>query len=324
MWDVVRFAEQMHYDAIVVENVVEATKWILWGAWLKAMTDLGYEHQILSHNSMHHGVPQSRDRIYVVWWKKGLTPVLEMEQSAWCSRCDCVRQVRQAWKNGRSVGRYRQQWIWTCTECRSPCDPSTEPASGIIDWELDCPRIGDRPLEGAEEPLPNVWLGTSIESDQFVWRADHLRETNAAVRFLSLEPLLGPLPRLDYRGIGWVIVGGESGPKARPMAPSWARDIRDACQRLGVPFLFKQWGEWSPDFNMATMRQVDESASRLGKKAAGRDLDGRTWGRGPEPHRIPRPSRRRDPPLRRSDGEGRRGAAIPGRRSCPATGVVMT
>ena len=144
MWDVVRFAEQMRYDAIVVENVVEATKWVLWPAWLTAMLALGYRHKVLSHNSMHHGVPQSRDRIYVVFWRDGLNPDLEMELTAWCPRCDAGRVVRQAFKNGRTVGRYRQQWRWACTTCGATCEPATEPAARIIDWSLDCPRIGDR------------------------------------------------------------------------------------------------------------------------------------------------------------------------------------
>jgi protein gp37 len=110
----------------------------------------------------------------------------------------------------------------------------------------------------ARWPLPNVWLGTSIENDRFVGRADYLRETPAAVHFLSLEPLLGPLPSLDLTGIEWVIVGGESGPQHRPMDPAWARDLRDRCVSAGVAFFFKQWGGRTP-------------------KANGRLLDGRTW-----------------------------------------------
>lgn len=144
MWDVLRFAEQMLYDCIVVENVVEATKWIFWTTWRQGLDDLGYEVRILSHNSMHHGVAQSRDRIYVVCWRKGLKPNLELELTAHCPRCAGERTVRQAWKNGRTVGRYRQQWIWACTTCHGPCEPSAEPAASIIDWSLDCPRIGDR------------------------------------------------------------------------------------------------------------------------------------------------------------------------------------
>jgi protein gp37 len=108
------------------------------------------------------------------------------------------------------------------------------------------------------DPLPHVWWGTSIELDHYTWRADKLRQTPAAVRFLSLEPLLGPLPSLDLGGIGWVIVGGESGHGARGLKGEWVRDLRDRCAAEGVPFFFKQWGGRTP-------------------KAGGRELDGRTW-----------------------------------------------
>ena len=108
-------------------------------------------------------------------------------------------------------------------------------------------------------PWPaQVWLGVSVESADYVHRIDLLRETGAAVKFLSLEPLLGPLPDLNLEGIDWVIVGGESGPGARPMQESWALDIRDQCLAAGVKFHFKQWGG-------------------VFKKRNGRELDGRTW-----------------------------------------------
>lgn len=149
------------------------------------------------------------------------------------------------------------------------------------------------------EPLPNVWLGTSIESDRYAFRADHLRATPAAVRFLSLEPLLGPLPSLDLTGIDWVIVGGESGQGARPMHPDWVRDIRGRCVELGIPLFVKQWGAWVPiEFGskewvagarylgadgrwLTTAESLTEPTAQfmqlVGKKAAGRELDGRTW-----------------------------------------------
>ena len=107
-------------------------------------------------------------------------------------------------------------------------------------------------------PLPNVWVGTSIESDEYAWRADEIRRTPAAVRFLSLEPLLGPLPSLDLTGIHWVIVGGESGAGHRPLDLAWVRDIRDRCADQGTAFFFKQVGGRTP-------------------QAGGRLLDGRTW-----------------------------------------------
>jgi len=108
----------------------------------------------------------------------------------------------------------------------------------------------------------NVWMGVSVETDRYRHRIDALRSTGAVVKFLSLEPLLGPLHALDLTGIDWVIVGGESGPRARPMDPAWVTDLRDQCRRAGVPFFFKQWGG-------------------VNKKKAGRLLQGRTWSQMP-------------------------------------------
>ena len=88
----------------------------------------------------------------------------------------------------------------------------------------------------------NVWMGVSVENSDYTFRINHLRQTNAQVKFLSLEPLLGPLPDLDLRDINWVIVGGESGPGARPIKEQWVIDIRDQCHAANVPFFFKQWG----------------------------------------------------------------------------------
>jgi len=105
---------------------------------------------------------------------------------------------------------------------------------------------------------PNVWMGVSVENAEYVDRIDDLRSTDAKVKFVSLEPLLGPLVKLNLRGIDWVIVGGESGPRARAMTPAWVADIRDQCRRAGVAFFFKQWGGKN-------------------KKAAGRTYRQRTW-----------------------------------------------
>src|SRR5262245_52876108 len=88
----------------------------------------------------------------------------------------------------------------------------------------------------------NVWMGVSVENDSYSYRIDYLRETDAAIKFLSLEPLLGPLNHLNLNSVDWVIVGGESGPRARPMQPEWVRSIRDQCLNANIPFFFKQWG----------------------------------------------------------------------------------
>lgn len=140
-------------------------------------------------------------------------------------------------------------------------------------------------------PPPNVWLGVSVESSKYLGRVDMLREVPAAVRFLSVEPLLEDLGQIDLTGIHWVIVGGESGPNARAMHAGWVRSIKDQCIAAGVPFFFKQWGEWIPvsqhdfrGFNPGVKSQAMEDAlfAHVGKKAAGRLLDGREWSEMPK------------------------------------------
>jgi protein gp37 len=151
-------------------------------------------------------------------------------------------------------------------------------------------------------PLPNVWLGTTIESAQYISRADDIRRAPAAIRFLSCEPLLRPLTGLDLTGIDWVIAGGESGgAAARPMHPDWARSLRDQCRAENVAFFFKQWGEWAPagrgiglaQHNVGREVLLGQSLDdmghrqvmrRVGKHAAGRLLDDRTWDEYPTGH----------------------------------------
>lgn len=211
--------------------------------------------------------------------------------------------------------------------------PKLRPPQADVDRVID--SIIDRQrfltlVQPSWWPIPNLHLGVSIESNRYAWRANYLRATPAAVRFVSAEPLLGPLTDLDLTGIDWVIVGGESGPRARPMNPAWARDLRDrctlarhdrtddhgeftTCSRCGDPdnadgepcecvptaFLFKQWGDWTPkvdeferqgghvayvpdDGSPFVLRPGDKPLTphwpmrHVGKKSAGRHLDGRT------------------------------------------------
>jgi len=114
---------------------------------------------------------------------------------------------------------------------------------------------------------PNVWAGVTVETDEYTWRLDCLRQVPATVRFVSFEPLLGRIEDVSLRGISWVIVGGESGPGARPMGADWARHIRDACRAADVPFFFKQWGG-------------------VRRTQAGRRLDGRLWDQYPRSARA--------------------------------------
>lgn len=121
-------------------------------------------------------------------------------------------------------------------------------------------------------PWPrHVWQGVSVENARYSWRVTHLQKVPATVRFLSVEPLLGPIPQLPLDGIQWVIVGGESGPRHRPIDPAWVRDIQRQCVVAGVPFFFKQWGGRTP-------------------KAHGRILDGRVWDEMPAISREAQPA----------------------------------
>ncbi len=118
----------------------------------------------------------------------------------------------------------------------------------------------------------NVWMGVSVENAHYTVRIDHLRKTGAAVKFLSVEPLLGPIPSLDLTGIDWVIVGGESGPGARPMKQEWVTEIRDHCAKAEVAFFFKQWGG-------------------VNKSKTGRELEGQTWDEMPKSSAVTRSGR---------------------------------
>jgi protein gp37 len=138
-------------------------------------------------------------------------------------------------------------------------------------WSREQADILNSVAAKVQWPLPNVWLGTSVESADYLWRIDELRQTPAVTKFVSLEPLLGPLPELDLTGIDWVIAGGESGSRARPLDLDWVREIRDHCTRQQVAFFFKQVGGRTP-------------------KAGGRLLDGRTWDQFPTSRRTARVS----------------------------------
>jgi len=196
-------------------------------------------------------------------------------------------------------------------DCSKPMDTITDAA-----FSMNCAVRGYRGLGGAATwPLPNVWLGTSVEDQTTAdARIPHLLATPAAVRFLSVEPMLGPVDLQDmqdgwfdglrgfdargtgthFHGLDLVIVGGESGPHARPMHPDWARSLRDQCNAAGVAFHFKQWGGWAPlrggdgtwPTDTETMIRLRPDGTRgddgwpmqrVGKKHAGRLLDGREW-----------------------------------------------
>ncbi len=173
-----------------------------------------------------------------------------------------VLHVPRSWSTGRVV------FVNSMSDLFHPQVPNTF-IKQVFDVMVDTPQHTyqvltkrSRRLVDLAPHLPwseNIWIGVSVESNAYRFRIDHLRTVEqAAVRFLSLEPLLERLPDLDLRAMDWVIVGGESGPRARPIRKSWVRDLRRQCHDRDVPFFFKQWGGRTP-------------------KAGGRELDGRVY-----------------------------------------------
>lgn len=169
MWDVPRFAEYHQYPLIITENVVDAAKWVMYDAWLMAMRSLGYEHRAVYLNSMHAQLgglpaPQSRDRMYVFFWRKGnpAPNFSRLRPQAWCPQCDQMVTAIQAFKKPDPWGRYRAQYVYRCpsVSCRnSVVEPAWLPASHAIDWTIRGRRIGDRTRPLAEKTMRRIQAG---------------------------------------------------------------------------------------------------------------------------------------------------------------------
>ena len=194
MWDVVRFAEHHTYNIIVVENVVEARKWLLWDSWLDAMHRLGYLHECVYFNSMHaHPTPQSRDRMYVVFWKKGnRAPDLKITPLAYCPKCGCDVDSVQSWKNPtKKWGKYKQQYVYCCPTCANVVEPYYYCAANVIDWSLPAPRIGDRQRPLKEKTLKRIRVGLEKYGQQ-PYCIDHVHTPrNGREQDMSF-PMIGP------------------------------------------------------------------------------------------------------------------------------------
>lgn len=160
MWDVCRFAEFHRYQLIIVENVIDARYWGLWDAWIHAMTLLGYDHQIIYFNSMFAWpTPQSRDRMYVVFWRAGnRAPNLDFRPLAHCAHCERDVDAVQSWKNQR-WGRYKKQYIYRCPQCAAAVEPLYYSAATCIDWSLPIQKIADRPKPLSDKTIRRIEAG---------------------------------------------------------------------------------------------------------------------------------------------------------------------
>ncbi|WP_027500424.1 DNA cytosine methyltransferase [Rhodococcus sp. UNC363MFTsu5.1] len=231
MWDVPRFAERHQYAAIITENVVDAAKWIMFPSWLDAMDRLGYDHHIVYLNSMHakaagDPAPQSRDRMYVVFWRKGnRTPDLERwtRPRAYCPSCDEVVTAMQAWKKPTRWGRYRAQYVWRCPKvaCRNGIvEPGWLPAAAAIDWSLRGERIGGRAKPLAPKTMARIEAGLAKFAGPFTAEvAGNTFERRPGVRTWSTDDVLKTLHTTPSKAL-LVPVEGRDGKEARTAGES--------------------------------------------------------------------------------------------------------
>jgi DNA (cytosine-5)-methyltransferase 1 len=196
MWDVPRFAEVHRYKVIVVENVVEIRRWLPYAAWLQAMHAYGYEHKELYLNSMvAHPTPQSRDRTYVVFWRKDLkAPDLDFRPSCWCPTCEADVEGIQTYKRlERPWGKYRQQYFYRCSVCHHQALPYAWPAASAIDWSLPTPRIGDRARPLAPATLRRIRVGLERYGPALIQHGGHTYERPGG-DYYRTWPTWGPTP----------------------------------------------------------------------------------------------------------------------------------
>ncbi|AUM18267.1 MULTISPECIES: DNA cytosine methyltransferase [Rhodococcus] len=264
MWDVPRFAEHHRYRAVIVENVVDAAKWVMWPAWLQAMQLLGYRHRVVYLNSMHAQAaglpaPQSRDRIYIVFWRDGNTaPDLDKwtRPRAYCPSCDAQVQAVQSWKKPDAPwGRYRAQYVWRCPNvaCRnSILEPGWLPASAAIDWSIQGQRIGDRDKPLSAKTLARIEAGLVKHAGPFTAEvAGNTFERRPGVRTWSTDDVLRTLHTTASKAL-LVPVEGRDGKEAR----SAADPLRTMTTRNETALLV-------PYYSNGTARTTDEPYGTL-------------------------------------------------------------
>ncbi len=219
----------------------------------------------------------SRRFLSDTYWKQPIRWEADARKTKSRARVFCA-SMADVFEWGGELSKWRSR-LWRLIE-----------ATPHLDWLLltKRPHLAERLTPWGSNWPTNVWLGTTVESDEFVAkRIPHLAASNASIRFLSCEPLRSTLDLSSWLSeLDWVIAGGESGPGARPSDPNWFRQIRDQSNLAGVPFHFKQWGDWAPlaehkDVPRAIDTSLSEPMGRFGKKRCGRTLDGVQWGRHP-------------------------------------------
>jgi DNA (cytosine-5)-methyltransferase 1 len=273
MWDVPRFAEAMllrgrPYRAVVVENVVEAAKWIPFEAWLAAMGALGYEHQLVSLNSMHAPAqiapraPQSRDRLYIVFHRRGQQrPDVSPRPVAWCGQCSQDVAAMQAWKPGRTVGRYRAQYVYVCPAGHA-VEPYALPAAAAIDWTMPGRRIGDRAKPLSPKTMARIQAGLQRYGAMTFEAAGNTFvrfDADGTPRYVRGWPVTDPTATLTTTETRALVVPveGREGKQARPADEPMRTMTARAETALVVPYYGTTRSAQSSDRPMPTMGTVD-------------------------------------------------------------------
>lgn len=233
MWDVHRFIEHHRYDAVIVENVVDAARWVYWPSWWQAFADAGYRAQVLSINSAHTGdVHQWRDRIYIVAVRDGLpTPDLDLRPPSWCARCETVVEGVQAFKRpDRRVGKWKSQYHYRCPSCSEIVAPPAPPAEAIIDWSLPAGRIGDRKRPLAEATLRRIRLGIERYGAALVAGAGNTWERPGS-GYARAWPLTDPAQTQSC-----TLQHGVAHPESFLVQPHHAGNDRSRVRHVGLPY----------------------------------------------------------------------------------------
>lgn len=262
MFDVLKFAEHHRYRAMIIENVVDiatqAQYRTAWALWRQQLTGLGYRHRVVSLNSMHAQsgglpAPQSRDRIYIVCWRAGDRPI-DVERAlrprAFCPRCGEIVEARQSWKNGRTVGRYRQTYLYVCGRDGTVVEPGWLPAAHAIDWTIPGERIGER-----LKPKTRARIAAGIAR---YWGPFHLEDSgnqydaadpkhpqhgdpNAYYRAWSIEDVIRTLHTRESKALA-VPVEGRDGKSALPLNVPGRTQTTRAETAMVTPFIAEMYG----------------------------------------------------------------------------------
>ncbi|RPI64398.1 MAG: DNA cytosine methyltransferase [Planctomycetaceae bacterium] len=255
MWDVPRFAEYHDYRIIVVENVVDAGKWRLFDSWLHAMHALGYDHEVVYFNSMFAWpTPQSRDRMYTVFWKRGnQKPNLEFRPAAWCQHCEKTVSAIQTWKR-QKWGRYKSQYFYRCPECHREITPFYYAAFNAIDWTIKAERIGDRKRPLMPKTLERIQYGLDKYGRKpLIVTGRYTTGVECRVHPADQDPLPTQPGDASHAVVfPWLVETGYShAPGNRSISTVSAGTTQTTHQTIGVVgFLSKQYGGGADPKNM--------------------------------------------------------------------------